>query len=154
RSHMTNRMNSPFATRRASLALERLEDRVTPSWAGTPPAQITPPTGALVVILDSQTGDAAGTGYNYYGENDFVRFTTTVAGSYVFRASTPNSWMDTVIGVFNASGARLGFNDDISTTNTDSQLTLTLSANHTYYFGITRYTGGYGGAYIWSIDGP
>src|SRR4051794_22142664 len=154
---MINRMKSPYATRRASLGLERLEDRVTPSWAGTPPAQITPPTGALVVTLDSQTGDAAGTGYNYYGENDFVRFTTTVAGSYVFRASTPNSRMDTVIGVFSAGGARLGFNDDISTTNTDSQLTLTsptLSANQTYYFGITRYTGSYGGAYTWSIDGP
>src|SRR5262249_9043252 len=121
---MRNRMKGPFATR-VSLRLEYLEDRVTPSWAGIPPAQITPPSGALVVALDSQTGDAGGTGYNYYGENDFVRFTTTVAGPYIFTASASFSRMDTVIGVFNSTGARLGFNDDISTTtNTNSQLTL------------------------------
>src|SRR3954463_15835894 len=113
---MINRMKSPYATRRASLGLERLEDRVTPSWAGAPPAQITPPPNALVVTLDGQTGDAGGSGYNYYGENDFVRFTTATSGSYVFTASTPYSRMDTVIGVFNSSGARLGFNDDISST--------------------------------------
>src|SRR5262245_22986531 len=153
-------MPAAFATPRRACArtfrphLETLEDRLTPSWAGVPPSWIYLPSSPLSVTLNSQ-GDAGGPGTNYYGENDYVRFRPTVSGSYVFRASTPwYSDMDTVIGVFDASGRRVGYNDDISDWNTDSRLTLNLTGGNVYYFGVTSYDADQGGDFTWSIDGP
>src|SRR5262245_11900031 len=92
------------------LKLERLEDRLTPSWASLPPAAIVPPTAFQPVTLDTQsnaTGNAAVTN----NETDWYRFTSTAAGSYVLEATTPTSNLDTVIGLYSANGLRLGSND-------------------------------------------
>jgi hypothetical protein len=151
----TPKTRHPETRRRFRPGLEQLEDRLTPSWSSVPPAWIPPPANALPVTLNSQ-GDAGGPGYNYYGENDFVRFTARTSGTYVFQATTPYySNMDTVIGVFDAAGYRLGYNDDIAWPYlTDSRVALTLQAGRTYYFGITRYIDSDGGAFNWSINGP
>lgn len=140
------------ATRRQLFwRLERLESRDNPSWAGVPPTVIAPPTGATAVTLSSQS--AAGTAAITANEVDYYSFTATATGSYRFDAATPNSRLDTVLGVFDSAGSRLAFNDDISLTNRDSQLTVALTAGRRYYFGITNYTGTFGGSYSWLVTG-
>ncbi len=138
---------------KAHLNVELLEDRLTPSWTGVPPATIVPPSTALAVTLNS-AGDAGGAAAITSNEVDYYRFTATTSGTYVFTASRSNSSIDTVLGVFNSGGSRLGYNDDISSTNLNSRLTLSLTAGNTYYVGITNYTGAPGGNYTWFIDGP
>jgi hypothetical protein len=134
------------------LRLEALEDRVVPSWAGVPPRAITPPA-AVAVTLDPQH-DAQGNAAITANEVDSYSFVAPVTGSYRLSALTPPSSLDTVLGLFDASGARVAYNDDISASNRDSQLTATLTAGARYYFGVTNYTGTPGGAYTWQVDGP
>ena len=59
-----------------------------------------------------------------------------------------------MIGVFSASGQRLAYNDDVSRTNTDSALAVSLTAGTQYYLGVTNYSSSTRGAYDWKIDGP
>lgn len=135
------------------LRVESLEDRCVPSWGATPPATIAVPTSATAVALNS-SGDATGNATISANENDFYRFTAATAGSYVLEATTPSSSLDTVIALYNASGSRVAFNDDVASGNTDSRTTATLTAGQVYYLGVTNYTGTAGGAYTWKVDGP
>jgi hypothetical protein len=136
------------------LELEALEDRLVMSWTGVPPATITPPTNAVAVTLDSQ-GDATGTASIANNEEDYYTFVAAAAGSYRFTAAARSSTIDTVLGIFNAQGQRLAYNDDIALgSNTDSLVTVNLQAGARYYFGITNYTGTPGGGYAWGVDGP
>jgi hypothetical protein len=137
----------------ASLNVECLEDRLTPSWTGIPPTTIVLPA-AIPVTLNSQSssnGEAAIT----RNEVDYYRFTAPTTGTYTLSATrTSGSSLDSVIGLFSASGARLAYNDDISATNLNSRTTATLTAGRTYYLGVTNYTGSRGGDYYWAITGP
>lgn len=140
-------------THQARLRLESLEDRLALSWGGVPPSAITPPSNAVAVTLDAQAS-AQGSAAITANEADFYTFTATRSGTYRVNASTPNSSLDTVLGVYSASGGRLAYNDDISSTNRDSQLTVNLTAGVRYYFGISNYVGTAGGAYSWLVTGP
>lgn len=133
--------------------LEALEVRQVLSWSGTPPTAIIPPSGAIAVTLNAQ-GDATGNAAISSNEVDYYTFLAPAAGSYRFDASTPSSSVDTVLGIFNGSGGRVAFNDDISSSNRDSRVTVTLAAGARYYFGITNYTGTANGSYTWAVDGP
>ena len=63
--------------------------------------------------------------------------------------------MDTVIAVYDASGNRLGYNDDIAPGNHDSETSVALQAGHQYFLGVTNYISNTThGSYNWSIDGP
>lgn len=141
------------AGRRKSVPLrvEQCEDRVTPSWGSIPPSTITVPATATAVTLNA-SGDATTTASISSNEIDFYKF-TVASGSTVLSALTPNSNMDTVLGVFDATGKRVAFNDDLSSTNRDSRATVVLAAG-TYFLGITNYNLSAGGAYTWSINGP
>jgi hypothetical protein len=135
------------------LAIENLEPRLALTWAGVPPTAITPPSNAVGVTLTSN--DASGSATIATTEVDYYSFTATATGSYVISTSTPSSSLDTVLGVFSSSGQRLSYNDDIAyPSNTDSRLTINLTAGTRYYVGITNYSTGSRGAYNWSIDGP
>lgn len=135
------------------LCMETLEPRLALTWAGVPPTSVTPPSTAVAVALASN--DASGSATIATTEVDYYSFTATTTGSYVISASTPSSSVDTVLGVFSATGQRLGYNDDITfASNTDSRLTINLTAGTKYYVGITNYSSGSRGAYSWSIDGP
>ncbi len=140
-------------SRGRKLAIESLEPRLALTWAGVPPAAITPPAGALAVTLSSN--DATGTASIASTEVDYYSFTATASGSYVISATTPSSSLDTVLGVFSSTGQRLAYNDDISyPSNTDSRVTINLTAGQHYYVGITNYASFSRGSYTWTIDGP
>src|SRR3981189_11761 len=135
------------------LCIESLEPRLALTWAGVPPVAIAPPTTALGVTLASN--DASGLATIATTEVDYYSFTATTTGSYAISATTPSRSLDTVLGVFSSTGQRLSYNDDISyPSNTDSRVTMNLTAGTKYYVGITNYSSGSRGAYTWSIDGP
>ncbi len=127
---MTRPVCRPTPARR--LRVETLEDRTVPSWGGIPPATVAVPTSFTGVTLNG-SGDATGTA--------------------TLSAVTPASSLDTVLGVYRANGTRVAYNDDISSSNRDSRVSVGLSAG-TYFVGVTNYTGTAGGSYTWAIDGP
>src|SRR3954451_21450025 len=88
-----------------ALRVEALEDRLTPSWSSVPPSLIAVPTAYTAATLNS-SGDAAGSAAITANEVDWHKF-GSVAGAYTFTATTPTSNLDTVIGVYNASGQRV-----------------------------------------------
>src|SRR5262249_54796929 len=91
----------------------------------------------------------------FSGEVDYYHFTALAGGSYTFTATDQSGTLDTVLGVFSGGGQRLGYNDDIVPyVNTDSRLSLNLTAGKSYYLGITNYARTPGGNYSWSINGP
>jgi hypothetical protein len=136
----------------SGLTVEALEDRLTPSWTGIPPAAV-PVPGVFTAVTLNSNGDAAGNASIASTEIDWYRFTTPRAGLLVLSATTPASSVDTVIGLFSATGQRLAFNDDISAANLDSRLAVNVPAG-TYFLGVTNYTGSAGGSYTWRIDAP
>lgn len=147
------RERSPLSptTSKARLAIENLEDRLTPSWGAVPPSMIAIPTTAVTATLNSN-GDASGNAAITANEVDYYKFTSK-GGAFTLSATTPSSNMDTVIAVYNAAGQRVAYNDDVSSTNRDSRLTTNLAAG-TYYFGVTNYTRTAGGSYTFTVDGP
>jgi hypothetical protein len=134
------------------LRIEALEQRLALTWAGVPPTSIAPPV-ALAVTLNAQS-DASGSAAITTTEVDYYSFTANATGSYTFSASTPSSSLDTVIGIFSSTGQRLSYNDDLSSTNTDSRVSVNLTTGARYYFGVTNYATNSRGAYSWAIDGP
>lgn len=138
--------------RRLRLGIQILEDRSLMAWSGIPPTTVS--IGSSTAVTLNSQGDASGAAAIASSEVDYFRFTAGQTGSYRLAATTPSSNLDTVLGVFSSSGQRLAYNDDISSANRDSQLTLNLTAGNTYYFGITNYTGTAGGSYSWLVDGP
>ncbi len=154
RSKRAHRKGSNWQSQKGRrLCMETLEPRLALTWAGVPPVSINPPSGAVGVTLTSN--DASGTASIATTEVDYYSFTATATGSYVISASTPSSSLDTVLGVFSSSGQRLSYNDDISyPSNTDSRVTINLTAGTKYYVGITNYASSSRGSYTWTIDGP
>jgi len=134
--------------------IEQLEPRLALTWAGIPPTSISRPTNAIALTLDNANG-ATGNAVIAGTEVDYYSFTATVTGSYTIASTTPSSTLDTVLGVFSASGKRLAFNDDIKPpSDPDSQVALNLTAGTKYYFGVTNYSKTSRGAYDWTITGP
>jgi hypothetical protein len=116
-----------------------------------PPATIELPATSHAVALDGQ-GDAGGSARISIDETDWFRVNLK-AGKYTFVATTPNSDLDAVIGIYNADGERVAFNDDISSSNLNSRVTVTLPAGK-YFYGVTNLEGTPGGTYNWAILGP
>ena len=134
--------------------METLEPRLALTWAGVPPTSITPPSSR-------GRGDARFERCERLGNDRHDRSRLLFLhgharrGSYVISATTPSSSLDTVLGVFSSTGQRLAYNDDISyPSNTDSRVTINLTAGTKYYVGITNYSSASRGSYTWTIDGP
>ncbi|HVT28105.1 MAG TPA: pre-peptidase C-terminal domain-containing protein [Lacipirellulaceae bacterium] len=152
RSHKQSSSGRFIGGRR--LRVECLEPRLNLTWVGIPPLAIAPPGGAAALTLNAQH-DASGSASIAGTEVDYYSFTANASGTYTISATTPSSNLDTVLGVFSSSGRRLAFNDDISyPSNTDSRVTLNLTAGTQYYVGITNYAGYSRGSYTWMINGP
>jgi hypothetical protein len=142
-------------TRRPATArptLEALEYRLVLSWAAVPPASVPPPLAPTAVTLD-RLGDAGGDAW-INSEVDFYRFVAPASGAYRFSTSTPTGPLNTVLGVYNAAGQRLAYNNDAAPGNTDSDATATLTAGQKYCLAVTNLVGTPGGGYKWKIDGP
>lgn len=137
---------------RIRLIVETLEDRLTPSWSSIPPVTITPPADYTSVSQNSQ-GDVSGNATIAGTEIDWYRFTALATGPATFQALTPSSNLDTVMALYNSSGSRVAYNDDISLGNRDSRFLATLTVGQTYYLGVTNYINTAGGSYTWSLDG-
>src|SRR5262245_48062427 len=105
------RLGRPARCRR--LSMEPLEERLALTWAGVPPTSISVPTSAVAVTLNSGN-DASGSATISTTEIDYYSFVAGSTGSYVLSATTPSSSLDTVLGIFSATGQRLSYNDDIS----------------------------------------
>ena len=56
-----------------------------------------------------------------------------VGGTYLFDAASPGHAVDTVIAVYDSSGHRLAYDDDIAPGNTDSEASVALQAGHQYF---------------------
>ena len=122
-------------SRRTWLSVERMEDRVTPSWGAIPPAVIAPPVGATLVTLNG-FGQGSGSADISANEIDWYKLSAPATGSYQIRTDNSASGVDTVLGVFNVYGTRLGYNDDISfPSNTDSRVTSSLTLSNFRVFG-------------------
>ena len=145
--------------RRARLQLEPLEDRQLLSWGSVPPALITPPVNSppsTYVYPEPSAPRAMPTGPIATSTARSISIASPPRwGTYLFDAASPGHAVDTVIAVYDASGNRLGYNDDIAPGNHDSETSVTLQAGQQYYFGVTNYiTNTTHGSYNWSIDGP
>ncbi|MGD9648418.1 MAG: S8 family serine peptidase [Pirellulales bacterium] len=141
------------AARFRRLVAEPLEQRLALSWAGVPPALISVPGNAAGLKLNSQN-DAIGSAVITSTEVDYYVFTATATGNYQISTATPTSSVDTVVGLFSATGVRLAYNDNVSAPYTDSELTVNLVAGSRYYLGVTNYSAATRGEYYWIIDGP
>lgn len=121
-----------------------LEDRrlmTTSGWiSGTPPTTMTF-NSVLQRQLDQVTSrvvlSPVSVKDNVTQANSFVATTT---GAYRISTSQYNNALDTVLGVYNTAGQRLAFNDDISSTNHFSSLTVNLKAGQEYRVAVGRYT--------------
>ncbi|HZZ29027.1 MAG TPA: kelch repeat-containing protein [Pirellulales bacterium] len=132
---------------------ESLEDRRVLTWVAAPPATIAVPKVFTAVKLNassSATGNAAISN----SEIDYYSFTAGISGNYVVSATTPSSNLNSVLGVFSATGARLKYINDISSSNFDSRLAISLIAGTHYFVGITNNSGSPQGSYTWTINGP
>jgi hypothetical protein len=138
--------------RTRSAAWESLEPRLAMTWAGVPPSSIIPP-GAFTNVVLNANSDATGNASISSTEIDYYKFQATSTGPYVISAKTPSSNLNPILAVYSAAGARVAFNDDISSTNKDSQAAVNLQAGFTYYVGITNRFASSHGSYSWKIDG-
>lgn len=157
RFQLANRSSSRPApgpsTRRQCSSIEQLESRWTPAWAAVPPLQVTTPSNAVPAVVNN-INDAQGTAAITSNEVDFYSLVPSVSGTYRISTTTSNSDLDTVLGIYDARGRRIAYNDDVSASNSNSYRALSLVAGQRYYVGITNYTGTPGGDYRWLIDGP
>lgn len=138
--------------RRTQLACETLEERLNLSWASVPPATLKPPASAAAIV-QNQFGDANGVDGIDANEVDWYQFIAISSGAAIFKATTPGSDLNTVLAVYNSSGARMGLSDNISATNTDSQVTVNLVKGQQYWFGVSNLNNTPGGSYSWSLNG-
>ncbi|HMP60872.1 MAG TPA: leishmanolysin-related zinc metalloendopeptidase [Gemmatales bacterium] len=143
----------PKARHQVRLQVELLEERLNPPWGSIPPASVPAPWGAPLVVLDAQ-GDAQGFADISAKEIDWVRFVAPTTGVYAFTVTTPTSNLDPVAALYNAYGGRVGFNDDITSSNWDSGFSSFCVQGWTYFLGVAGYQGKSKGAYTWRIDGP
>jgi uncharacterized protein with LGFP repeats len=144
--------------RRACFQVEPLEDRQLMSWGAVPPAHIAPPVNnppATYVFPEGLSGAGDAAAFNSIAQNeiDFYSLTAPQTGTCLFgiMASNVNNM---VIGVYDASGNRLGYDHDPHGGDTATQMTVNLQSGKQYFFGVTNYLNSHAGNYDWSIDGP
>jgi hypothetical protein len=135
--------------KRADLNLERLETKQLLSWSSVPATFGWPSSYDAGFVSNGRSGTNTIIG----SEVDVYRFVAPRSGTYTFKAARNGSNIDTIAGLYNWAGNRLGSNDDSNGT-TDSTFTAYLTGGVQYAYAVTNYTGRANGAYRWEIDGP
>src|SRR5262245_50963247 len=127
---LQERRSIAFARGRRT-GLEILEARLVLTWGGIPPALIAPP--AKPTYLTLAASDATGSAAVTRTEVDDYAVAATRTGMDIISTTTPASNLDTVVGIFNANGQRIAYNDDISSSNSDSRATVNLTVGGHYF---------------------
>ena len=135
----------PSRAHRARLNLETLEVRLNPSWSSAP-ALVSIPSAPVALTLNNQQVVARNAAVTA-GEVDYYSFTPAWSASYTLQASKNASRIDTIMGLYDATGSRVAWNDDISDANTNSQVSANLVAGQKYFLAVTNYTGTANGNY-------
>ena len=112
-------------TNHRTLNLETLETRLNPSWT-IPPKLIAIPAATDIALNSQQTVNT--TASITKTEIDYYSFTPTWSATYKFQASRNASSIDTVMALYTSSGSRVAYNDDISSSNSDSLISTNLVA--------------------------
>ena len=74
---------------------------------------------------------------------DLYRFAPAATGSVRITAGPADEFgADTVLRVFNASGAEIAFNDDVTATSTSSEVNVPVQAGQTYLIGVNGFSNG------------
>jgi len=137
-------------TNHRTLNLETLETRLNPSWT-IPPKLIAIPAATDIALNSQQTVNT--TASITKTEIDYYSFTPTWSATYKFQASRNASSIDTVMALYTSSGSRVAYNDDISSSNSDSLISTNLVAGQKYFIGVTNYTGEANGNYSLDVTG-
>lgn len=137
-------------TNHGTLNLESLESRLNPSWT-IPPKLIAIPSATDIALTSQQTVNT--TASISKAEIDYYSFTPAWSAIYKFQASRNASSIDTVMALYTSSGSRVAYNDDISSSNTDSLFSTSLIAGQKYFIGVTNYTGEANGNYSLDMAG-
>jgi hypothetical protein len=135
--------------RKSRPALESLEVRLNPSWGSIAPA-ILPNPSSFVTLTTSTPRPAAITN----NEVDSYRFTAPSTGRFTIQTQTPNSVLDTVLGVYTTNRVRLASNDDANSDVRTSSITLDMVRGRSYFIGVSNYSGTGGGSYSLLVTGP
>jgi Bacterial pre-peptidase C-terminal domain len=124
---------------RARLNLERLEERATPDVGDT--LATATATGLFPGGLFTEPFGVLGDGNA--GDQDVDMFSLEATAGTVLMARTTlwpgGASMDTIIRLFNSTGAQLAVNDDYQAPNRYSALSFTLPTTGTYYIGISGF---------------
>lgn len=136
-------------SRTRRLGMETFEPRLALAWGSIPPSVVSPIPSTPVVL--SASNQATTSASITQGEADYFSFNAPVTGTYTLSTITG---IDTVLGLYNASGSRIAYNDDLSSTSRASRVAVTLNAGQRYYVGVSKYTGSANGSYTLSIAGP
>ena len=117
--------------------------------ASTPPSHWAPlPTPTVITV---SPGDTTGAGSIDNNEIDWYAFVAPQTGIYSISASTPNSNLDTVLGLYNQNGDLVASNDDIDSSNRDSSVLVFLDEGSPYQFGVSNFSTSTTGAYTWLV---
>ncbi len=135
----------------SSLALESLEGRLNPSWTIAPPT-IVIPTVSTALVFDAKQA-LSGTAVISTGEVDWYKVSPAWSASYKFNAAKSGTRIDTIMALYSSNGALIAENDDISSSNTNSQFGAALVAGEKYFLGVTNYTGSTTGKYSLALAG-
>lgn len=132
------------------LALEHLEDRLTPSFVDLTNPIGLPADPTLVALGSAQ--QSIGSAAIATNEVDWYRFTSPLSGTHYFQAYREHaSALQPSSAVYDAVGDRLGISG-LEGGQQETSLRLPLQAGQDYYFAVTNWAGS--GDYGWRIDGP
>ena len=132
------------------LAFENLESRLALTWAGVPPTSVLLPATPTAVTLNSQN-DASGTASIATTEVDYYSFTAGASRQlrhFGHHALEQRRHRAGRLLARPASGSRTT-TIFVLASNTDSRVTINLTAGTRYYVGITNYTSSSRGSYTW-----
>ena len=113
----------------------------------TPPSHLVPlPTPTVITVAPGQN---LGSGSILNNEIDWYAFTAPKTGFYSITTSTPTSSLDTVVGLYDATGTLIASNDDDN--GTDSYVLQYLTQGQDYQFGVSNFSTGTSGAYDYNV---
>jgi hypothetical protein len=119
--------------------------------ASTPPATWVPlPTPTVITVAP---GETTGPGSIDNNEIDWYAFVAPHTGIYSISSRTPASNLDTVLGLYDATGTLVASNDDIDgAANRDSSVLVFLNQGSSYQFGVSNFSTLTSGAYTWHVQ--